>query len=61
MPRGLNPVQCNEIEAFGRIPEECKFLNPTLHFCPSWLDAPLIDDTDPEYERCECKGKGGKS
>lgn len=57
MPRGLSPVQCNEIESLGSIPDECQFLNPTLHFCASW-DSALIDDTDPEFARCTCKLKG---
>ncbi len=55
MPRGLSPVQCNEIEATGAIPPECSFINPTLHFCATWRGA-LIDDADPEYERCRCNG-----
>lgn len=55
MPRGLSPTKCNEIEAAGIIPAECRFLNDTIHFCPNWHDA-LIDDTDPEYERCRCEG-----
>lgn len=58
MPRGLSPHKCNEIERDGVIPEECSFLNPTLHFCPDWQGA-LIDSSDPEYERCSCK-KGSK-
>jgi hypothetical protein len=56
MPRGLSPNACNTIEREGVIPPECSFLNPTLHFCPSWQDA-LIDDTDPEYDRCRCHGE----
>lgn len=56
MPRGLNPNQCNEIEATGVIPAECLFLNPTLHVCPDW-DGLLIDDTDPEFEKCACNKK----
>lgn len=55
MPRGLSPNICNEIERTGTIPPECRFLNETLHFCPSWGGA-LIDDSDPEHERCRCKG-----
>jgi len=53
MPRGLSPTKCNEIERDGVIPDECRFLNPTLHFCPDWQGA-LIDSSDPEYERCAC-------
>jgi hypothetical protein len=53
MPRGLSPNHCNQIERTNTIPEECQFLNPTLHFCPHWNDL-LIDDTDPEYEICPC-------
>jgi hypothetical protein len=57
MPRGLSPTKCNEIEHTGVIPDECRFLNPSLHFCPSWQGA-LIDSSDPEFERCACpKGK----
>lgn len=55
MPRGLSPLMCNEIERKGIIPDECLFLNETLHFCLSWQDA-LIDDSDPEYDRCRCEG-----
>lgn len=55
MPRGLSPTMCNEIERAGVIPPECLFLNESLHFCPSWQEA-LIDDTDPEFERCRCNG-----
>lgn len=55
MPRGLSPNVCNEIERTGLIPAECTFLNNTLHFCPTWQNL-LIDDTDPEFERCGCKG-----
>lgn len=55
MPRGLSPLQCNEIEATGIIPPECLFMNSTLHFCASWRDA-LIDDADPEFARCRCNG-----
>lgn len=55
MPRGLSPNMCNEIERTGVIPPECRFLNDTLHFCPTWDNA-LIDDTDPEFDRCGCKG-----
>jgi hypothetical protein len=55
MPRGLSPNTCNEIERSGTIPVECLFLNDTLHFCPSWGGA-IIDDTDPEYDRCRCQG-----
>lgn len=54
MPRGISPTKCNEIEREGVIPAECSFLNNTLHFCPSWQGA-LIDSSDAEYERCECK------
>jgi len=54
MPRGLSPTKCNEIEREAVIPPECSFLNPTLHFCPDWQGA-LIDDTDPEFERCTCE------
>lgn len=54
MPRGLSPNVCNEIERTGGIPEECKFLNPSLHFCPDWNNL-LIDDSDPEYETCTCR------
>lgn len=54
MPRGLNPNNCNEIERTGVIPEECLFLNDTLHFCPTWRGA-LIDDMDPEFDRCRCE------
>lgn len=53
MPAGLSPNLCNDIERKGVIPEECKFLNPSLHFCSSWGGA-LIDTSDPEFERCEC-------
>lgn len=53
MPRGLSPQQCNEIERAGVIPDECRFLNPTIHFCPDW-DGLLIDDNDPEIESCHC-------
>lgn len=53
MPRGLSPNQCNTIERNGVIPQECIFLNPTLHFCMNW-DHLLIDDSDPEYETCTC-------
>lgn len=56
MPRGLSPNVCNKIEREGVIPDECRFLNETLHFCPSWDDM-LIDDSDPEYEHCRCKGE----
>lgn len=56
MPRGLSPNQCNEIERTGIIPQECLFLNPTLHRCPSWQGL-LIDDTDPEHEKCACNKK----
>lgn len=55
MPRGLNPLQCNEIEANRVIPDECRFMNPSLHFCPNWRDA-LIDSSDPEFDRCACEG-----
>lgn len=55
MPRGLSPHNCNEIERTGIIPPECSFLNDSLHFCASWNGA-LIDDTDPEYDRCCCEG-----
>lgn len=55
MPAGLNPIQCNEIERSGVIPPECKFLNPTLHFCASW-EGLLIDANDPEFSRCRCQG-----
>lgn len=55
MPRGLSPLVCNEIERTGVIPDECSFLNETLHFCPNWQGA-LIDDSDPEYDRCRCEG-----
>lgn len=55
MPRGLSPNMCNEIERTGIIPPECSFMNPTLHFCPTWKGA-LIDDTDAEHDRCGCKG-----
>lgn len=55
MPRGLSPLVCNEIERTGTIPDECSFMNETLHFCPNWQGA-LIDDSDPEYERCRCEG-----
>lgn len=55
MPRGLSPHVCNEIERSGVIPPECRFLNETLHFCPDW-DWALIDDSDPEFERCHCNG-----
>jgi hypothetical protein len=55
MPRGLSPNNCNDIERTGVIPPECLFLNDTLHFCPSWQGA-LIDDTDPEFDRCRCEG-----
>lgn len=54
MPRGLSPQQCNEIERSGVIPDECRFLNTTLHFCPDW-DGLLIDDNDPEYDNCGCR------
>ena len=54
MPRGINPTKCNEIEKEGHIPEECIFLNPSLHFCPDWQGA-LIDSSDPEYDRCTCE------
>ena len=54
MPQGMNPLVCNDIERKGEIPEECKFLNPSLHFCPSW-DGMLIDNTDPEFEHCDCQ------
>ena len=37
----------------GNIPPECRFLNETLHFCPSW-DGMLIDDSDPEFSQCQC-------
>jgi len=57
MPRGLSPNQCNEIERSGVIPPECQFLNPTLHRCPDW-DGLLIDNSDPEIERCSCNLKG---
>lgn len=53
MPRGLSPLVCNEIERTGVIPPECRFLNNTLHFCPTW-DGMLIDDSDPEFAKCEC-------
>lgn len=53
MPRGLSPQQCNDIERTGTIPQECTFLNPTLHFCPDWKGL-LIDDNDPEYDNCCC-------
>lgn len=53
MPRGLSPLMCNQIERDKLIPAACLFLNPTLHFCPSW-DGALIDDSDPEFDRCEC-------
>lgn len=53
MPRGLSPHQCNEIERAGVIPQECKFLNQTLHFCAKW-DGLLIDDNDPEFASCGC-------
>ncbi len=53
MPRGLSPVMCNAIEKDGKIPDPCLFLNPTLHFCP-YNNNMLIDDTDPEFERCKC-------
>lgn len=56
MPRGLSPTKCNEIEWAGVIPDECTFLNPTLHFCPNWQGA-LIDSSDPEHERCTCGKK----
>lgn len=57
MPRGLSPMMCNEIERTGVIPDECCFLNPTLHFCPDWQGA-LIDSSDAEHERCTChRGK----
>lgn len=56
MPRGLGPVQCNEIERTGDIPAECQFMNPTLHLCPDW-DGLLIDDSDPEFETCHCDQK----
>jgi hypothetical protein len=53
MPRGLSPNICNQIERSGVIPDECKFLNSTLHFCDSWKGM-LLDDSDPEFDRCEC-------
>lgn len=53
MPRGISPNQCNQIEREGRIPDECLFLNPTLHLCPDW-DFLLIDSGDPEFEACCC-------
>lgn len=56
MPRGLSPMTCNEIERAGAIPPECAFLNPTLHLCPDW-DGLLIDDSDPEIEKCSCNLK----
>lgn len=56
MPKGLGPNVCNEIERTGKIPDECKFLNPTLHFCPDW-DGLLIDESDPEFETCHCPAK----
>ena len=56
MPSGLSPNQCNEIEHSGVIPEECTFLNPTLHFCPDWNDM-LIDSGDVEFEKCKCLWK----
>lgn len=56
MPRGLGPVVCNEIERTGVIPDECKFLNPTLHFCPDWKGL-LIDESDPEFQSCGCQQK----
>lgn len=56
MPKGLGPLQCNEIERSGTIPAECLFLNPTLHLCPTW-DGLLIDESDPEYEKCDCVHK----
>ncbi|ARK07478.1 hypothetical protein LAV_00078 [Sphingobium phage Lacusarx] len=55
MPRGLSPLQCNDIERSGTIPPECSFMNPTLHFCDKWRGA-LIDETDPEFDRCRCNG-----
>lgn len=58
MPRGLSPNQCNEIEAKGIIPDECKFMNPTLHICRNGWDGYLIDDSDPEIEQCKCKNGG---
>lgn len=53
MPRGLSPQTCNEIERSGVIPDEAKFMNPTLHFCEDW-DGLLIDENDPEFEHCKC-------
>lgn len=61
MPRGLSPNQCNEIEHNGVIPPECSFMNPTLHFCWTGWGGYLIDDGDPEYERCRCDDYGAKS
>lgn len=57
MPRGLNPLHCNEIERTGVIPDECRFLNDSLHFCPVW-DGALIDSSDPEFDRCTCDDQG---
>jgi hypothetical protein len=54
MPKGLNPLQCNEIEESRVIPDECLFLNPTLHFCWTAWGGALIDENDPEYARCKC-------
>lgn len=53
MPAGMNPLTCNEIERNGVIPEECKFLNPSLHFCPTW-GGMLLDNSDPEFDHCQC-------
>jgi hypothetical protein len=55
MPRGLSPNVCNDIERNNAIPDECRFLNPTLHFCESWKGM-LIDDSDPEFDHCRCGG-----
>lgn len=54
MPRGLSPNICNEIERNNAIPDECCFLNPSLHFCTSWKGM-LIDDSDPEFDHCRCE------
>lgn len=53
MPRGMSPLICNKIEQDGVIPDECQFLNPSLHFCPDW-GGMLIDNSDPEFAKCQC-------
>lgn len=54
MPRGLSPLQCNQIERDGVIPDECRFMNESLHFCSGW-DGLLIDNSDPEFSHCKCE------